>query len=316
MNAGTAVHGTNLFVQGSTTALPTPFRNGRVDEACLARLCERQIDRGTTALVVCGSTGEAAALRSGEQGLVIRVAVAAAAGRVPVIAGCGALSTEDAAELARAAQGNGAAGLLCAPTPYVRPTQDGIVGHVRMIRNASDLPVMLYDVPGRTGIAVGNDTVARLFEQGLIVGIKDATADLARPTRLRSLCGPGFVQMTGDDATAAAYRAAGGHGCVSVAANIAPALCGVLHRSWTGGDLATFARARDALAPVSDLLFAESNPVPLKAAMSSLRLLDDEVRLPLTPASRATRDRLAEPLAVLAGAEEALATRSRYVLAS
>jgi 4-hydroxy-tetrahydrodipicolinate synthase len=304
------------MIRGSATALATPFLNGEIDESCLVRLCERQIDRGTTALVVCGSTGEAAALRPEEHALVVRVAVMAAAGRVPVIAGCGASSTAGAAELAGAATRNGADGLLCAPPPYVRPTQDGIVGHLRMVRNASDLPVMLYDVPGRTGVAVGNDTVARLFAQGLIFGIKDATADLARPARLRSLCGHDFVQMTGDDSTAGAYRAMGGHGCISVIANIAPTLCSLLHRSWDGGDLAAFVNTRDRLAQMSDLLFSESNPIPLKAAMSMLGLCDAELRLPLTPASHATRDRLAVPLATLASLEEALAARARYALAS
>jgi 4-hydroxy-tetrahydrodipicolinate synthase len=171
-------------------------------------------------------------------------------------------------------------------------------------------------VPGRVGVAIADETVAQLFERGLIVGIKDATADLSRPPRLRAKCGAGLVQTTGDDATAAAYRAAGGHGCVSVTANIVPALCSPLHRSWDAGDLAAFARARDLLAPVSDVLFAESNPIPLKEAPVMLDLAPGGLRLPLTRARRATRDRLADVLARVTSTEEALTARSRYVLVS
>ena len=301
---------------GSVTALATPFRDGAVDEAALAALCERQIARGTTALVLCGSTGEAPALRREEQAGVIGLAVTAAAGRVPVIAGCGAQSTRTAAELAELAAHGGATALLCAPPAYVKPTQEGLIGHMRAIAHAADLPVVLYDVPARVGVAIADDTVATLFERGLAIGIKDATADLARPPRLRAKCGPGLVQMSGDDATAAAYRAAGGDGCISVTANLAPALCALLHRAWDNGDLASFARARDLLAPVSDALFAESNPIPLKAALSMLDLATGEMRLPLTRASRATRERLAAELATIASTEEALAARSRYALAS
>jgi len=265
---------------------------------------------------MCGSTGEAPALRLEEQAVVVRRAVAAAAGRVAVIAGCGAPATEAAAELARSAACRGAAALLCAPPPYVRPTQEGIICHLRAVAHACDVPVILYDVPGRTGVAIKDETVALLFELGVIVGIKDATSDLSRPPRLRSLCGASFVQMSGDDATAAAYRAAGGHGCVSVTANVVPALCSLLHRSWDAGDLPAFARARDLLAPISDVLFAESNPIPLKAALAMLDLAPGDLRLPLTRASRATRDRLAGALANVTSTEEALAARSRYALAS
>ena len=294
-----------LLAGGSAAALPTPFRGERIDQESLARLCERHIDRGTGALVVCGSTGEAASLRQDEYRLAIQVAVEAAAGRVPVMAGCSALSTEGAAELAGLAAQNGAVALLCAPPPYVKPTQDGIVGHVTAIRNASSLPIMMYDVPGRTGVSIANATLATLFERGLVFGVKDATADLARPTRLRALCGSGFLQMSGDDGTAAAYRAAGGHGCVSVTANVAPGLCSLLHRSWDSGELSTFANVRDALAEVSDLLFIDSNPIPLKAALFTLGLMEAEMRLPLTRASRNTFQRLAEPIAALTAMDEA-----------
>ena len=299
---------------GSLVALVTPFRDGEVDEHCLAQLVERQVARGTRAIVVCGSTGEAPALCSDEHAAVIRIAVAAASRRVPVIAGCGAPATQAAADLAAVAAHHGAAGLLCAPPPYVRPTQEGIVAHMRAIAHASDLPVILYDVPSRTGVAIRDETIGQLFERGWIVGVKDATADLARPPRLAALCGSGLIQLTGDDATSGAYRAAGGHGCISVTANVFPAMCSLLHRSWDTGKLAAFAEARDALAPVNDVLFAESNPIPVKAALALLHLTTGDLRLPLTRACRRTRDRLADVLARVLSAEEAIAARSRYAL--
>ena len=184
----------NFGFSGSATALATPFHHGTVDVACMERLCERQIVRGTAALVVCGSTGEAAALTVQEQSMLVRLAVKVTAGRVPVMAGCAASNTEAAMELASAVTLAGADALLCAPPPYVRPTQEGIVAHVRAVAHASDLPILVYDVPGRTGVAIKDGTVAQLFDRNLIFGIKDATADLSRPTRLSALCGPDLVK--------------------------------------------------------------------------------------------------------------------------
>jgi 4-hydroxy-tetrahydrodipicolinate synthase len=301
---------------GSMTALATPFKDGEIDEAAFVRLCERQITRGATALVVCGTTGEAPALHPEEQAALIRLAVGTANGRTPVIAGCNGTSTEAAASIARFAQQGGASALLCAPTPYVKPSQDGIMAHMRAMAHISDLPLILYDVPGRVGVAIKNETIATLFGRGLVVGIKDATADLARLPRLRALCGPDLVQLSGDDATAAAYRAAGGHGCISVTANLTPSLCTLMHRSWDACDLASVARMRDVLAPLHDALFVESNPIPLKAALAMLNLALSEMRLPLTRASEATRDRLANVLARVMSLEESVTLHPRYALAS
>jgi len=301
-------------ISGSTTALATPFRNRAVDEAAFIRLCNRQIARGTAALFVCGSTGEAAALRPAEQARLIDLAVTVAAGRVPVVAGCGAPDTAAAVDLAITAARQGATALLCAPPPYSRPTQDGIIGHVRAVAHAADLPVLLYDVPGRTGVAIADRTVAELTQRGLIVGIKDATSDLGRPPRLRALCGRDFLQMSGDDSSAAAYLAAGGHGCVSVTANLVPALCSQLHTAWDCADRDSFARLRDLLAPLHDALFAESNPIPLKTALNLMDLASGEVRLPLTRATDATTRALSAAIATLASEEEALAARSRYAM--
>ncbi|HVY17241.1 MAG TPA: 4-hydroxy-tetrahydrodipicolinate synthase [Rhodopila sp.] len=297
--------GKTLALHGSLAALPTPFRGGEIDTEAFAGLCERHLARGTTGLVICGSTGEAPALRPEEQADLVALAVGIARRRAPVIAGCGAPCTESALVIARLAARVRADALLCAPTPYVKPSQDGIAAHVRTLAVASGLPVILYDVPGRTGVSVRDETIAALFEHGVIVGVKDATADLARPPRLRALCGDGLAQLSGDDATAAAYRAAGGHGCISVTANLTPALCAALHTAWDRGDLVRFADLRDRLAPLHDALFAESNPVPLKAGLELLDLCTADVRLPLTRASEATRWRLERLLGRLATREEA-----------
>jgi 4-hydroxy-tetrahydrodipicolinate synthase len=199
--------------------------------------------------------------------------------------------------------------LLCAPTPYVKPSRDGFIAHIRILAQTANLPIVLYDVPGRAGVPIRDETVAVLAEQGLAIGIKDATADLSRPPRLRRLCGGGFLQLSGDDATAAAYRAAGGDGCISVTANITPSLCARLHTAWDSGDLTAFGQIRDLLAPLHDALFRESNPVPLKAALLALDLAGSEVRLPLVEASRATRECLAAILPSVTKLEDAQAAQ-------
>jgi 4-hydroxy-tetrahydrodipicolinate synthase len=304
-----------LALGGSMTALATPFRDGTIDKGSFVSLCERQIARGTTALIVCGSTGEAAALRLEEQAALIRLTVEIACGRVPVIAGCGGLSTDAAATVAGIAARCGAASLLCAPTPYVKPSQEGIIAHMRTLADVSNLPLILYDIPGRVGVSVKDETVALLFDRGLAIGLKDATADLGRPARLQSMCGPDLVQLSGDDPTSAAYRAAGGHGCISVTANLTPSLCALLHRSWDDGDLASFARTRNLLSPLHDALFIESNPIPLKAALAMLNLARDELRLPLRRATEATGNKLAGILARVMSLEESVASRPHYALA-
>ena len=293
-----------LTLRGSMAALPTPFRDGDIDTDAFIRLCERHLAHGTTGLIICGSTGEAAAMRPEEQADAVALAVAVARGRVPVIAGCGGPCTDAAAIVAKLAARAGADALLCAPTPYVKPSQDGIIRHIRFLADAADLPIVLYDIPGRTGVAIRDDTVAILFERGLIAGLKDATADLSRPPRLRALCGSGLALLTGDDATAAAYRAAGGDGCISVTANLMPGLCARMHEAWDRADLVTFGRLRDMLAPLHDALFIESNPVPLKAGLSLLGLGSPEVRLPLVQASEATRQRMEAVLGALAELDE------------
>jgi 4-hydroxy-tetrahydrodipicolinate synthase len=303
-------------VGGSLTAIVTPFRDTCVDWASLLHLAERQVDRGTAALIVCGSTGEAASLILSEYSRAVHTVVEAAAGRVPVIAGCTALATTAAIAIATDAASAGADALLCAVPPYVKPTQDGIIAHIRAIAHATDLPIVLYDVPSRSGVGITNDTIARLHEAELIVGLKDATADLSRPTRLRARCGDAFMLWSGDDATAPAYRAMGGIGCISVTANVAPALCALLHRSWDDSDLGRFAVLRDLLDPLHAVLFMQSNPIPVKAALASLGLCTDEVRLPLTRATLATQERLLAVMQPVMLAEEHAARDQVFALAA
>jgi len=303
-------------IGGSLTALATPFRDGQVDREALYRLCQRQIERGTAALISCGSTGEAASLSTAEYSDVVRATVDAADRRVPVIAGCCGSSTAAAVALGVAAAAAGVDALLCAPTPYVKPTQEGIVAHIRAIAHATSLPIVIYDVPGRSGVAIADDTVVQLHQNELIVGIKDATADLSRPPRLRALCGDGLMQWSGDDATAAAHRAMGGFGCISVTANVAPRLCALMHHAWDNGDLGRFAALRDLLDPLHAALFAESNPIPLKAALQAIGLCSSEVRLPLTRATPRTQERLLKLLERIMIAEEHAAHGPPYALAS
>jgi 4-hydroxy-tetrahydrodipicolinate synthase len=310
------MHNPIYGVGGSSTALVTPFVDTRVDWTALSRLAERQVDRGTACLIVCGSTGEAASLILSEYARAVNTVAEAASGRVPVIAGCTALATSAAIAMGIEAASAGADALLCAVPPYVKPTQEGIIAHICAIAHATDLPIVLYDVPSRSGVAIADDTVARLHDADLIIGLKDATVDLSRPTRLRARCGDAFAQWSGDDATAPAYRAMGGLGCISVTANVAPALCALLHRAWDRGDLDQFAAVRDLLDPLHAVLFRESNPIPVKAALASLGLCSDEVRLPLTRATLATQERLLAVMPSVMLAEEHAAQQPVLALAS
>jgi 4-hydroxy-tetrahydrodipicolinate synthase len=269
--------------------------------------------RGVMGLVACGSTGEAPALSPVEHARAVTCVVAAAARRAPVIAGIGAPGTEAALALAVAAERCGADALLVSAPPYVKPGQAGLMAHLRAIAAASGLPLILYDVPSRAGIGFADETVARLHEEGTIQAVKDATGDLARPPRLARLCGRDLIQLSGEDATALAHRAMGGMGCISVTANLVPALCTALQAAMTDRDLDRAAGLRDLLAPLDAALFVESNPIPVKAALGRLGLCDPTPRLPLTPAAAATVERLAPALAAVMPAEESRARGLRRV---
>ncbi len=274
---------------GSITALITPFRDGKVDERAFQALCERQIAAGTSALVPCGTTGESPTLSHAEHHRVVSLCIEAAAGRVPVIAGAGSNSTEEAISLTRHAKDSGAAAALIVTPYYNKPTQEGLYRHYKAIHDAVDLPIVIYNIPGRSVIDMKVETMARLAALPHIVGVKDATADLERPVRIRLACGPDFCQLSGEDATAPAFLAQGGHGCISVTSNIAPAECARLHAAWDRRDMGEMGRLRDLLQPLHHAMFAETSPAPVKYASSLLGLCTPDIRLPLVECSEPTR---------------------------
>jgi 4-hydroxy-tetrahydrodipicolinate synthase len=271
--------------RGASAALPTPYRLGRVDLPALEAHCQRLIARGVSALVPCGTTGESPLLTAAEHHQVVAATVAAAAGRVPVIAGACSNNTQTAAELARSAERAGADALLCVTPFYLKPSQAGMTMHFRAIHDAVGIPIILYDVPSRTAVALSDITVRRLAELPRIIGLKDATGDIPRVARLRRRLGADFLLLSGDDASQAAFRAAGGDGCISVTANVTPALCAALHRAADERLDADVQWLSQILAPLHAALFLEANPIPLKRALSRLGLMGDSLRLPLTPLS-------------------------------
>ena len=273
------------WLRGSMTALVTPFADGRIDYEMFERHVERQIEGGTSALVPVGTTGEATTLTVEEHIAVIEKCVSVAAGRRPVIAGVGSNDTPTAVALAEAAARAGATGLLAATGYYNRPSQRGLVKHYEMLANATSLPIILYNVPSRTASDISVETLAELSRHPLIVGLKDATANLARVARQRLACTKDFVQLSGEDITAVGFNAMGGQGCISVTANVAPDLCHALQQSTLDGRWDEAVALQDKLAPLHDALFSDSSPAPVKYAMSRLGLGTPDVRLPLVQAS-------------------------------
>lgn len=277
-------------LRGSMTALVTPFKDGRIDETAFVSLCERQIRCGTAALVPCGTTGEAPTLTHEEQSRLIDLAVRTANGRVPVIAGAGSNCTATTKIMVAEAARLGANGALCIVPYYNRPTQEGLFRHFEEVQATTSLPIILYDVPKRTGTTLELDTIVRLSRLPNIVGLKDASGDLARAARLRHLVGRDFLRLCGDDALVGPFLNLGAQGCISVVANVTPALCSALHRAWAVHDTARFQAISETLDPLNNALFAESNPVPVKWSLAQLGLMRGDLRLPLTPLSEQHRD--------------------------
>ncbi len=275
---------------GSIPALVTPFRGGSFDEAVFRRLIDWQIDNGTSALVPCGTTGESATLGFDEHYDVIRICIDQAAGRVPVIAGCGSNDTATAVRHMQFAQSVGAAAGLIVIPYYNRPSQDGIVAHFEHLASQSELPMIAYNVPGRTVTDILPETVARIAAIPEVVGIKDASGDIARVTAHRLGAGTAFCQLCGNDDMALAFNAAGGVGCISVTANVAPRLCADFQAASAAGDMAAAHAINDRLFALHKAMFADASPGPVKYALS--RVLPDfptEVRLPMTLPNAAAR---------------------------
>jgi len=278
--------------KGSITALITPFRDGKVDEKAFQSLVDWQIEEGTDALVPCGTTGESPTLSHDEHHRVVDLCIEAAHGRVPVIAGAGSNSTEEAISLTRHAKKAGATATLHVVPYYNKPTQEGMYQHFKAINDAVELPIIIYNIPGRVVVEMNVETMARLGKLPNIVGVKDSTGDVARVVRTRLANGEKFAQLTGEDANVVGFLAMGGHGAISVTSNIAPGLCARLHDAWAARDLDTVAAIRDRLAPLNDNLFCETNPAPVKYAASLLGKCAADLRLPMVELSEASKQKV------------------------
>ena len=270
-------------------ALITPFSDGKVDEKAFVALIERQIVGGVHGLVPAGTTGESATLSHEEHRRVVELCVKTAAGRVPVIAGAGSNSTAEAIELTRHAKAVGADAVLIATGYYNRPSQEGLYQHFAAVNDAVDIPIVVYNVPSRTIVDIGNETLARLAKLKNILGIKDATGNVERVSQQMKLCGPDWVLLSGDDPTALGYIAHGGHGCISVTANVAPEACAAFFNAVLAGDYATARSWQAKLITLHKALFAEPSPAPAKFALAHLGLCSEEIRLPITPCTDAVK---------------------------
>jgi 4-hydroxy-tetrahydrodipicolinate synthase len=287
---------TEPLFKGVLPALVTPFRDGAVDEDAFVRLVERQIAGGVHGLVPVGTTGESATLSHDEHRRVVELCVKTAGGRVPVVAGAGSNSTAEAVELVRHAKAVGADAALVVTPYYNRPSQEGLYAHFAAVAEAVQLPVLVYNVPSRTSVDISNETLARLAKLPNIVGVKDATGDLGRASQQRLVCGEGWTMLSGNDDSALGYLAHGGHGCISVTANVAPEQVSAFYNDALAGRWADALYGQDRLIRLHKALFADASPSPTKFALAHLGLCPEDARLPIAPASEAAR---AEVLAAM-----------------
>jgi 4-hydroxy-tetrahydrodipicolinate synthase len=275
--------------RGSFTALVTPFKNGSIDEKSFRDLVDWQVAEGTSGLVPVGTTGESPTLSHDEHKRVVEWCVEQARGKVPVVAGAGSNSTQEAINLARHAEKVGAGAVLVVTPYYNKPTQEGLYQHFKAINDAIGIPVIIYNIPARSVIDMSIETMARLFELPNIAGVKDATANMVRVSQQRDAMGKGFNQLSGEDATALGFMAHGGHGCISVTANVAPRLCAEFQSACLKGDYGGALKLQDKLLPLHLALFLETNPAPAKYALSVLGRCAETVRLPMVPVTEKTR---------------------------
>lgn len=272
--------------KGAITALVTPFRNGKLDEAALARFVDWQIAEGIHGLVPVGTTGESPTLDFDEHKRVIEITVETTKKRVPVIAGTGSNSTEEAVELSQYAEKVGSDAVLIVTPYYNKPSQEGLYQHFKAINDAINIPIIIYNIPGRSVVDMSVATMARCVKDlKNVVGLKDATANLARPSQQRAACGENFCQLSGEDATALGFMAHGGRGVISVASNVAPRLVADMQNALLAGDYKKALIMQDRLMPLFDVMFCETNPGPAKYAVSRLGLCTEDMRLPMVPVS-------------------------------
>ena len=286
--AATPLKRDTIMFFGSIPALVTPFAAGRVDEATFRATIEWQIDEGSNGLVPCGTTGENATLTTEEHCRLIEITVEVARGRVPVLAGCGANDTAHAVELTRNARDAGADAALHVPPYYNRPNQQGIAAHIAAVADL-DIPIILYNVPARTVTDISVETMGHLSRLPNVIGVKDATGNLARVSAQRAACGEQFIQLSGNDDMALGFNAMGGVGCVSVTANVAPRLCAEFQAAMREGRWDDALALQDKLYPLHTALFTDASPGPVKYALSKVRGISAEMRLPMTEASAASK---------------------------
>jgi len=283
-------------IRGSIPALITPLKDGKVDDAAFRKVVNWQIEQGSHGLVPCGTTGESPTLSHDEHMRVVEICVEEARGRVPVIAGAGSNSTAEAISLTKHAKEVGADAVLSVTGYYNKPSQEGLYRHYAAIVDAVDIPILVYNIPARAIVEMSVELMGRLAKLKNIIGVKDATANLARPIRERIACGHDWRMLSGEDATTLGYMVQGGHGCISVTANVAPKLCADFQNACAQGAWDTALVLQEKLMPLHDAMFAEPSPAPVKYAGSLLGLCTDEVRLPLVPATDAARAKVREAM--------------------
>ncbi len=284
------------MLRGSMPALVTPFRDGEVDFDTLKHLVEWHIEQGSKGLVPMGTTGESPTLSHAEHDAVVEAVVKAVAGRVPVIAGAGSNNTAESVRLAQHAEKVGADAILVVTPYYNRPTQAGLYAHFKAIHDAADIPIIIYNIPPRSVIDMSPETMGELAKLPRIIGVKDATADVTRVSKQRITCGTDFLQFSAEDASALGFNAHGGHGCISVTANVAPKLCAEFQEATLAGDFATGLAIQDRLMPLHEAIFTEPGLCGAKYALSVLGKCSDEVRLPLVAVTDGTKAKIKNAL--------------------
>ncbi|MGA0789942.1 MAG: 4-hydroxy-tetrahydrodipicolinate synthase [Pelagibacteraceae bacterium] len=278
--------------KGSITALVTPFKNNKLDEDSYEKFIEFQISNGTNGIVPGGTTGESPTLEYFEHKKIIEIAVKVSNGRIPVIAGTGSNSTKEAIELTKFAENAKADAALIVTPYYNKPTQEGLYQHYKAINDNCGIPIIIYNIPGRSVVDMSVDTMARLFELKNIVGVKDATGDLDRATAQKNKMGDEFIMLTGNDENAYEFNKRGGVGCISVSSNVAPKMCSEFQKFSNNGNDIEAKKLFDQLLELHHVMFVESNPVPAKYSLSLLKLMQEDVRLPLVTATEDSKNKI------------------------
>ena len=281
-----------MMFKGSITALVTPFNGDNLDENAYEKFIDFQISNGTHGIVPCGTTGESPTISHDEHKRLIEIAVKSTGGKIPVIAGTGSNSTDEAVEMTKFAESAKADAALVVTPYYNKPTQEGLYQHYKKINDNCGIPIIIYNIPGRSVVDMSVDTMARLYELKNIVGVKDATGDLERATQQKEKMGKEFIMLSGNDENVYDFNARGGVGCISVSANVAPKLCSDFQNLSLAGKKEESKKLFDKLLPLHDVMFVESNPTPAKYSLSLLGMMQEDVRLPLVTAEKSSKDKI------------------------